>query len=84
MHLSDTLSCLPSHNKTIGKTIKNLDVSIHVIEELTGFDSFSVERLCHHTSIDSMLQLLIDDINNGFPNSPNQIVSNLISVSGMN
>ena len=66
MHLSDALSHLSSHNKSTGKTIKNLDVSIHVIEELTGFDSFSVGKLCHHTSIDSMLQLLIDHINNGF------------------
>ena len=72
MHLSDALSHLSSHNKATGKTIKNLNISIHVIEELTGFDSFSVEKLHHHTSIDSMLQLLIDHINNGFPDLSNQ------------
>ena len=72
MHLSDALSHLSSHNNAIGKTIKNLDISIHVIDELTGFDSFSVEKLHHHTSIDSMLLLLIDHINNGFPDSSNQ------------
>ena len=72
MHLSDALSHLSSHNKATGKTIKNLDISIHVIEELTGFDSFSVEKLCHHTSIDTTLQLLIDHINNGFPDLSNQ------------
>ena len=72
MHLSDALSHLSSHNNATGKTIKNLDISIHVIEELTGFDSFSVEKLHHHTSIDSMLQLLIDHINNGFPDLSNQ------------
>ena len=65
MHLSDALSHLSSHDKATGKTIKNLDISIHVIEELTGFDSFSVEKLHHHTSIDTTLQLLIDHINNG-------------------
>ena len=32
MHLSDTLSHLSSHNMAVGKTIKNLDVSIHAIE----------------------------------------------------
>ena len=72
MHLSDALSCLSSHNKATGKTIKNLDVSIHVVKELTGFDSFSVEKLCHHTPIDSTLQLLIDHINNSFPESSNK------------
>ena len=72
MHLSDALSHLSSHNNATGKTIKNLDISIHVTEELTGFDSFSVEKLHHHTSIDSTLQLLIDHINNGFPDSSNQ------------
>ena len=61
MHLSDALSCLSTHNNATGKTIKNLDISIHVIEELH-----------HHTSIDSMLQLLIDHINNGFPDLSNQ------------
>ena len=69
MHLSNVLGHLSSHNKATSKTIKNLDVSIHVIEELTRFDSFSVEKLHHHTSIDSALQLLIGHINNGFPES---------------
>ena len=72
MHLSDALSCLSSHNKVTGKAIENLDVSIHVIGGLTGFDSFSVEKLHHHTSIDSTLQLLIDHINNGFTESSNK------------
>ena len=69
MHLSDALSHLSSYNKAIGKTIKILDVSIHAIKELTGFNSISVEKLHHHTYIDSALQLLIDHINNGFPES---------------
>ena len=47
MHLSDALSHLSSHNNAAGKTIENLDISIHVIEELTGFDSFSVEKHIH-------------------------------------
>ena len=46
MHLSNALSHLSSHNMAAGKTIKNLDVSIHAIEELTGFNSISVEKLC--------------------------------------
>ena len=69
MHLSDALSHLSSHNKVTGKTIKDLDVSIHTIEELTGFNSISVDKLLHHTSMDKDLQLLISHINNGFPES---------------
>ena len=69
MHLSDALSHLSSHNMIAGKTIKDLDVSIHTIEELTGFNSISVDKLCHHTSMDKDLQLLISHINDGFPES---------------
>ena len=69
MHLSDALSRLSSHNKAAGKTIKNLDVSIHAIEELTGFNSISVEKLHQHTANDPDLRLLIDHINNGFPDT---------------
>ena len=69
MHLSDALSCLSSHNMAAGKTIKNLDVSIHAIEELTGFNSISVEKLHQHMANDPDLKLLIDHINNGFPDT---------------
>ena len=56
-------------NMPAGKTIKNLDVSIHAIEEFTGFNSISVEKLCQHTASDPDLRLLIDHINNGFPDT---------------
>ena len=69
MHLSNALSHLSSHNMAAGKIIKNLDVSIHAIEELTGFKSISVEVLHQHTVSDPDLRLLIDHINNGFPDT---------------
>ena len=69
MHLSDALSHLSSHNMAAGKTIKNLDVSIHAIEELTGFNSISVEKLYQHMASDPDLRLLVDHINNGFPDT---------------
>ena len=69
MHLSDALSHLSSHNIAAGKTMKNLDVSIHAIEELTGFNSISVEKLHQHMTNDSGMKLLIDHINNGFPDT---------------
>ena len=69
MHLSNALSHLSSHNVAAGKTIKNLDVSIHAIEELTGFNSISVEKLHQHIANDSDLKLLINHINNGFPDT---------------
>ena len=49
--------------------MENLDVSLHVIEELTGFNSLSVDKICQHTSKDQTMKLLIDHINNDFPDS---------------
>ena len=67
MPLSD--GRLSTHDNRKGTTIENLDVSIHAIEELTGFNSLSVDKICQHTSKDQTMKLLIDDINNGFPDS---------------
>ena len=69
MHLSDAISRLLMQRKNEGRTIANLDVSIHAIEELTGFNSLSVDKICQHTAKDKTMQLLIDHINNGFPES---------------
>ena len=69
MHLSDAITRLSTHDKNVGKTIKDLNVSIHSIAELTGFNSLSVERLGQHTSKYQSMQLLIDHINSGFPES---------------
>ena len=69
MHLGDALSHLSSHNMATGKTIENLDVSTHVIEELTGFNSIPVEELHQHMASDPDLRLLIDHIKNGFPDT---------------
>ena len=44
MHLSDAISRLSTHDDSKGTIIENLDVSIHAIEKLTGFNSLSVER----------------------------------------
>ena len=86
MHLSHALSCLSSHNMAAAKTIKNLDVSIHAIEELTGFNSISVEKLHQHMASDPDLRLLIDHINNGIPDTSANCPAciSLISISGMN
>ena len=73
MHLSDAISRLFTHDKNEGKTIANLDVSIHAIEELTGFSSLSVDKIHHHTSKDQTMQLLIQHINEGFPESSTKL-----------
>ena len=70
MHLSDAISQLSIHDKCKGTTIQNLDVSIHVIEELTGFNSLSVDKIHQHTTKDNTMQLLIQYINDGFPGLP--------------
>ena len=69
MHLSDVISRLSTYDKHEGKTIANLDVSIHAIEELTGFNSLSVDKIHQYTTKDQAIQLLIQHINDGFPDS---------------
>ena len=69
MHLSDAISRLLTHDQNTGKTIENLDISVHSIEELTGFNSHSVDKIHQHTSKDHTMQLLIQHINDGFPDS---------------
>ena len=39
MHLSDAISRLSMHDSNTGSTIENLDISVHAIKELTGFNS---------------------------------------------
>ena len=67
MHLNDAISRLSTHDNSKGTTIENCDVSIHAIEELTGFNSPSVNKICQCTSKDQTMLLLTDHINNGFP-----------------
>ena len=69
MRLSDTISRLSTHNSNTGSTIENLDISVHITEQLTGFNSLSVDKICQHTSKDHTMQLLIQHINDGFPDS---------------
>ena len=69
MHLSDVISQLSTHDNSKGKTIQDLNVSIHSIEELTGFNSLSADKIHQHTAKDNTLQLLIQHINDGFPGS---------------
>ena len=69
MHLSNAISRLSTHDSNTGSTIENLDVSVHTIEELTGFNSLSVAKIHQHTSHNPAMQQLIQHINDGFPNS---------------
>ena len=58
MHLSNALSCLSSHDKATGKTIQNLDISIHVIEELTGLTTSTMGFLIRPTNVQIVLNLI--------------------------
>ena len=73
MHLSDAITRLSSHDNSKGTTIQNVDISIYAIEELTGFNSLSVDKIHQHTSKDQTMQLLIDHTNNGFPESSTKL-----------
>ena len=77
MHLSNALSRLSTHDNSKGTTIRNLDISIHAIEELTGFNSLSVDKIWHHTAKDQAMQLLIDHINIVFLESSTKIPDNI-------
>ena len=69
MHLSDAISRLSTYNSNTGSITENLDISVYIIEELTGFNSLSVDKIRQHTSKDHTMQLLIQHINDGFPDS---------------
>ena len=56
MHLSDAISRLLTHNSNTGSTIENIDISVHAIKELTGFNSLSVAKICQHTTKDLAMQ----------------------------
>ena len=55
MHLIDAISHLSTHDNSKDTTIENLDVSIHAIEELTGFNSLSVDKIHQHTAKDQTI-----------------------------
>ena len=80
MHLSNAISHLSTHDNGKGTTIENLDVSIHAIEELTGFNSLSVDKI-QHTTKDQTMQLLIQHINEGFPESSTKIQDSIKAYS---
>ena len=64
---------MSAHKNSEGTTIENLDVSIHAIEEITGFNSLSVDRIHQHTTKDQTKQLLIQHINKGFLESSTKL-----------
>ena len=69
MHLGDAISRLSTHDNNKDTTTENLDLSIHALEELPGFNLLSVDKIHQHTSKDQTIKLLIDHINKGFPDS---------------
>ena len=73
MPLSKAISRLLTHDNSKGTTIKNLDVSIHAIEELTGFNLLSVDKICQDITKDQIIQLLIQHITEGFPESSTKL-----------
>ena len=79
VHLSDAISRMSTHDNSKGTTIENLDVSIHAIEELTGFNLLSIDKIHQHTSKDQTMKLLIDHINNGFPDSSTKCLETIHS-----
>ena len=86
MHLSDAISWLSTHDNSKGTTLQNLDVSIHTIKELTGFNSLSVDKICQHTRKTKPCSCWYSTTMMVFRTPPQNfyIVSKLISTSEMN
>ena len=80
INLPDAISRLSTHDNSKGTIIENLDVLIHAIEEFTGFNSLSVGKIHQHTTKDQTMQLLIQNINGGFPESSTKLPDSIKAV----
>ena len=68
MVISDTLSCLSSHQTPDTKeTVPGLNVTIHEISVFSNTDSTSIEQIQAETQNDTDLQTLLQYIMKGFP-----------------
>ena len=73
MHLSDALSQISMHDSTVEKSKKkpvaDFNITIHNVEQLTGFKPLSLQLIRSETQVDQDLKLLKQHIADGFPNA---------------
>ena len=73
MHLSDAISRFSTHDqddaKCKAKPVVNFNISIHDVEEITGFKTVTLKQIASEIATDVQLEQLKEYIINGFPKS---------------
>ena len=76
MHLSDAISRFNTHDsddaKSKAKPIADFSISIHEVEDITGFKSVTMKQIASETASDVHLMQLKDCIVYGFPKSKHE------------
>ena len=73
MHLSDALSRISIHDglveKNNAKPVADFNMSIHNVEQITGFKQLSLQHIKKKTEADWDIKLFKQYIYDGFPNA---------------
>ena len=73
MHLSNTISRFNIHDSNDAKNsafpIADFNISIHEVEDITGFKSITMQQIASATAMDAQLEELKKYIIQGFPKS---------------
>ena len=76
MHLSDTISHFNTHDskdaKSKAKPIAYFNISIHKVEDITGFKFLTLKQIASKTLTDVQLEQLKEYIINSFPKSKHE------------
>ena len=76
MHLSDAISRFNTHDcddaSSKAVPIANFNISIHKVEDMTGFKSITMKQIASETTSDIQLMQLKDCIVDGFPKSKHE------------
>ena len=76
MHLSEAISRFNTHDSDDAKIsavpIADFNISIHKVEEITGFKSITMKKIQRETATDMQLIQLKDCITDGFPKSKHE------------
>ena len=76
MHLSDPISRFNTHDSDDARNkavpIVDFNISIHEVEDITGFKSVTINQIANETASDIQLMQLKDCIVDGFPKSKHE------------
>ena len=76
MHLSDAISRFNTHDSNDVKNkavlIADFNISIHEVEDITGFKSITMKQIASETATDVQLEELKKYIIQGFPKSKHE------------